>query len=309
MIRYIAARYALLFTIFISLGPVANAQNSFLPPSEQYNPDRLRGVVIAEVAGGILVSAGLYYLWYRKSAHSHFHFFNDNAEWLQMDKAGHATTAYNIGAIQYDLMRWCGVSNHSSIAIGSATAIGYMSIIEILDGFSTKWGFSPGDMLANIIGTAIFAGQQRYWGEQRISMKFSYHASIYPKYYPQELGENWISRIIKDYNGQTYWLSLNIRSFLPTRSDFPTWLNITAGYGAEGMIGARGNPGFVDGKPIPAFPRYRQFYLAPDADLLRVPSSSDLYNSAAFFTQFLKIPAPTLEFNTLKRWKFHPLYF
>ena len=139
----------------------SEAQGVFLPPSTTYRPDRLKTVVISEVATGVAISAGLYFLWYRKHPRSHFHFFNDNNEWLQMDKIGHATTAYNIGAIQYDLMRWCGVDNNQSIAIGGLTAIGYMSIVEIFDGFSSKWGFSTGDMLANIFGAALFSAQQK----------------------------------------------------------------------------------------------------------------------------------------------------
>jgi Predicted periplasmic lipoprotein (DUF2279) len=294
---------------FISFLPEAPAQGMFLQPGDQYNPDRLRGVVVSEIAGGILISAGLYYLWYRKHPRSAFHFFNDNREWLQMDKMGHATTAYNIGAIQYDLMRWCGVGNDASIAIGSITAVGYMSIIEVLDGFSSKWGFSKGDMAANLIGTALFAGQQKFWNGQRISLKFSYHSTIYPAYYPQELGKNWISRILKDYNGQTYWLSINIKSFLSAKNDFPSWLNMSLGYGAEGMIGASSNPDSVNGRLIPQFTRYRQFYLAPDADLIRVPTNSQAFSTAAYLTRFIKMPAPTLEWNTLRKWKFHPLYF
>ena len=141
------------------------------------------------------------------------------------------------------------------------------------------------------------------------AMKFSYHASIYPRYYPEELGRNWISRILKDYNGQTYWLSFNIKSFLSAKNDFPSWLNMSFGYGAEGMIGARTNPTVLNGQAIPAFPRYRQFYFAPDVDLLRVPSNSQFFNAAAYFTRFIKFPAPALEWNTLKRVSFRPLYF
>jgi Predicted periplasmic lipoprotein (DUF2279) len=285
------------------------SQNEFLKPSPVYQPDRLAGVVITEVAGGVAISAGLYFLWYRKHPRSHFHFFNDNAEWLQVDKAGHATTAYNIAAIQYDLMRWSGVKNDASIAIGSLTALGYMSIIEVLDGFSSKWGFSTGDMLANIVGAALFAGQQRAWNQQRISLKFSYHTTIYPSYYPAELGNSFISRMIKDYNGQSYWLSFNIKSFLPASSDWPVWLNLSAGYGAEGMIGARSNPLTVNGNPIPSYPRYRQFYLGADADLFRISSPSYLFNALSYGTRFVKIPAPALEWNTLKQWKFHPFYY
>jgi hypothetical protein len=285
------------------------AQSLFLPPSATYQPDRLKTVVITEVATGVAISAGLYFLWYRKHPRSHFHFFNDNGEWLQMDKAGHATTAYNIGAIQYDLMRWCGVSNNSSITVGGLTAIGYMSIIEIFDGFSSKWGFSKGDMLANIFGAALFAAQQKGWNQQRIEMKWSFHASPYAKYYPAELGSNFLSRMLKDYNGQTYWLSFNVASFLPAGSGFPYWLNMSAGYGAEGMVGANSNPASVDGKPVPEFPRYRKFYFAPDADLFRIPTQSSFYNAASYLTRFSKIPAPALEWSKLKGLRFIPIYY
>ena len=87
-----------------------------------------------------------------------------------------------------------------------------------------------------------------------LSLKFSYHNTIYPKYYPKELGSNFPSRLIKDYNGQTYWLSFNIKSFLSAKNDFPAWLNMSVGYGAEGMMGASRNPEVIDGKTIPSFP-------------------------------------------------------
>jgi hypothetical protein len=308
-IKYFFLKFSFLLVFFLSQLSDLSAQNDFLPPSNQYNPDRLKGVVISEIAGGLLISTGLYFLWYRKHPRTSFHFFNDNAEWLQIDKVGHLTTAYNIAVIQYDLMRWCGVNNDASIAIGSLTALGYMSIIEVLDGFSSKWGFSTGDMLANIAGTALFAAQQRGWNEQRLAMKFSYHGTIYPKYYPDELGKNWISRIIKDYNGQTYWLSFNLKSIMSSKSDFPAWLNLSMGYGVDGLIGARKNPDQSNGQSLPVFPRNRQFYLAPDLDLLKIPSNSSFFNTAAYLTQFIKFPAPALEWNTLKQWKFHPFYF
>lgn len=285
------------------------AQEIFLPPSAVYRADRLKTVVITEVATGVAISAGLYFLWYRKHPRSHFHFFNDNGEWLQMDKIGHATTAYNIGTIQYDLMRWCGVKNDASIAVGGLTAIGYMSIIEIFDGFSSKWGFSTGDMIANIFGAALFAAQQKGWNQQRISLKWSFHSSPYAKYYPAELGSGFLSRMIKDYNGQTYWLSFNVASFLPANSGFPYWLNMSVGYGAEGMIGARTNPATINGKPVPDFPRYRKFFFAPDADLYRIPTNSSFYNAAAYLTRFSKIPAPTLEWSKFKGFRFIPIYY
>ena len=307
-LRNLISRPLIIFFLLVTT-VTGFAQGVFLPPSDVYRADRLKTVIISEVATGVAISAGLYFLWYRKHPRTHFHFFNDNGEWLQMDKIGHATTAYNIGAVQYDLMRWCGVKTDVSVAVGGLTAIGYMSIVEIFDGFSSKWGFSQGDMLANIVGASLFAGQQLGWNQQRISLKWSFHGSPYAKYYPAELGSNFFSRMIKDYNGQTYWLSVNIASFLPVNTSFPYWLNMSLGYGAEGMIGARTNPTMISGKAIPEFPRYRKFYFAPDANLFSIPTNSSFYNAAAYLTKFSKIPAPALEWSKPKGFRFIPLYY
>jgi len=138
-----------------------------------------------------------------------------------MDKIRHATTVYNISSVQYNLMRWSGINSHVSVLIGGLTGLAYLSLIEIMDGFSAEWGFSKGDMLANISGAALFTAQQAAWSQQRIQMRFSFHKSIFAKFNPDELGESFPQRLIKDYNGQTYWLSFNIHSFLNTQNNFP----------------------------------------------------------------------------------------
>ncbi|HVM88751.1 MAG TPA: DUF2279 domain-containing protein [Puia sp.] len=285
------------------------AQRDFFQPSSNLNQGRINGVVIAEAVGGTLVTIGLNYLWYRKFPHSQFHLFNDNAEWLNVDKVGHAATAYNIAAVQSDIFRWAGVKPVPAAAIGSLTALGFMTMIEILDGHSAKWGFSIGDMLANVSGCLLFQGQQWMWNEQRISLKFSYHYTMFAKYYPQELGKNFRERLLKDYNGQAYWLSFNIASFLPATSSFPKWLNASVGYGAEGMIGARENPGEINGKTIPDFKRYRQFYFSFDTDLYRINNTSDFANTLLKFNRTLKLPFPAIEWNRTEGTKWHWLYY
>ena len=202
------------------------AQPAFLPPSDQYRPDRLRKVVLAETALFAVTSIGLYALWYKKFPRSRFHLHNDNREWLQVDKIGHATTAYTIAAMQHDLMRWSGVKPAPAITTAALTSLAYLSIIEVMDGFSRDWGFSTGDMLANISGAALFAAQQYAWGEQRMGLKISARFTPYAAYNPALLGKHWASRLMKDYNGQTYWLSLNLRSFLPNNTGIPVWANV-----------------------------------------------------------------------------------
>lgn len=284
------------------------AQPAFLPPSEVYRPDRLRKVVIGESIVFVATSVGLYYLWYKKFPKSRFHFLNDNREWFMIDKVGHATTAYTLATMHHDLMRWSGVKPSTAIATSALSSLAYMSIIEIMDGFSKDWGFSKGDMLANVSGAALFAAQQHWWGQQRVGLRVSARFTPYSKYNPQLLGSNWASRLMKDYNGQTYWLSVNIHSFLKSNSNFPVWLNAAAGYGADGMIGAAKNPANIGGKSVPKFKRQQQFYIAADADFSNL-NTSEAVSVPLYFLQFIKTPAPAIEINTAGKIKLHLLQF
>jgi hypothetical protein len=285
------------------------AQRDFFEPSIKYNSSRGTGIIISESVLATAVTFGLNYLWYKKFPHSKFHLFNDDNEWLNMDKVGHATTAYNIATIQSDFFRWAGVKPAPAAAIGSLTALSFMTMIEILDGHSAKWGFSIGDMMANLSGCLLFQGQQWMWNQQRTSLKFSYHYTMFAKYYPQELGSNWSERIIKDYNGQTYWLSINIASFLPAKANFPNWLNASFGYGAEGMIGAVKNPSEINEQKIPDFKRYRQFYFSFDTDLYRIDDVSYFGKTLLKFNHIFKTVSPTLEWNNEEGVKWHWLYY
>lgn len=296
----------LLFVSICSFNSTAQIKNEqgLLNASQHFNNRRFSTVVISEAALGTIATIGLQYLWYKSFPRSRFHFFNDNDEWLNMDKVGHATTAYNIAAVQYNLMRWSGVNKNSSLWIAGGTALAYMSMIEISDGFSKEWGFSPGDMIANITGTAIFAAQQAVWNQQRVQMQFSFHHSIYAKYNPGELGTNLPQRLLKDYNGQSYWLSLNISSFLG-HTNFPKWINANVGYGAEGMTGAVTNPSIVNSKPVPPFERQRKLFFS-------VTGAFTTKNNIPYpsWINVFKVPSPAIEWKLKdNKIKFRPLYF
>lgn len=279
---------------------------SFLPPSPQYKQGRMTGIIVAEAVAGTAITVGLNYLWYKKFPHSRFHFFNDNHEWLGVDKVGHATTAYNIAVMQNDLLRWAGAGPHVAMLAGGLTSLGFMTMIEILDGHSAKWGFSGGDMLANTAGCLLFAAQQYAWGEQRLQLRFSYHPTIYPKYNPGELGRNWIQRILKDYNGQTYWLSVNLPAFAPK---VPAWMSLSFGYGADGMTGASANPTSVQGVEIPSFTRSRQYYFSAGPSLANYTPQGFAVGTLKALNTVFPAPAPTLRFQKGKKMHFYPLYF
>ena len=207
----------------------------FLKPSDTLNKPRRNTVVISEASIGAVTLVGLNQLWYADFERSKFHTINDNNEWLQMDKLGHVFTSYQLGKHGAQLLNWSGVSERDQLLYGATLGFTFLTAVEVLDGYSEEWGFSWGDIVANGAGTGLYIGQELLWKEQRIALKYSFHHTKYAKQRPDKLGETYLEQILKDYNGQTYWLSANLHSFFKN-SKIPKWLNIAVGYGGQGML-------------------------------------------------------------------------
>ncbi len=255
-------------------------------------------------------------LWYDQYPRTSFHFFNDVKEWQQMDKAGHMFTAYFESEWLYHVARWTGMKRGPSIWAGALTAVGLQTTIEVLDGFSSAWGFSMYDFTANIIGSGLWATQQAIWDDQRIKMKVSSTFIMYPEDVvtgsPEGtttirertddlFGVNIFQTFLKDYNAQTIWMSFNIHSFLKEESRFPKWLNVALGYGAENMYGGFENQWMLGENTFtldPAvYPRYRQWYISPDVDLSRIRIKSKFLKTILCMANIFKFPAPALVIN------------
>lgn len=278
-------------------------------------PEKLHKTRLALLlsAQGIIYSGSIIALsemWYSKYNKTKFHYFNDGQEWLQMDKVGHAMTASSVSSFCYYSFRWAGVEHVPAVLYGSALGFSYMTTIEILDGYSGGWGFSSADLAANVFGTALFMTQQLLWKSQKIKMKFSYHPTRYAQYRPSLLGENAIYSILKDYNGQTHWVSLNSSLFLPKKLNVPKWLCVSFGYGAEGMLGGFENPEYSDnGTPLPVFSRYRKVFLSLDIDFSQIPTRSKFVKVLLLAINAIKMPFPALEYNSKGQFRFHYMYF
>ena len=253
--------------------------------------------------------------WYKDYPREPFHFFNDWPEWQQQDKFGHAWSSYQISRFSADMWRWSGVSRNKAAWIGGASGIAYLSIIEILDGFSSGWGFSTGDMLMNIAGAALYTGQELGWQDQKFQLKLSYHPY---DYLPADearaadlFGTGTMERVLKDYNAQTYWLSFSPRSFIP-HSRWPAWLSLSVGHSAELMLGGRENVWTDEnGQTVDRTDaaRYHRLFLSLDIDLTRIPTRSRFFKSVFSVVSVLKVPAPALEYDTRGNWKAHWIYY
>ena len=189
-------------------------------------------------------------------------------------------------------------------------------VIEVLDGFSEGWGWSWADFGANIIGSGALVAQELAWDEQRIKFKFSFHGKSYddPELNQRSdnlFGKTIAERLLKDYNGQTYWASVNLRSFFKN-SRLPEWLSLSVGYGSEGLFGGRENIGKDEEGNIIFnrldIPRYRQWFLAPDLDLARIKTNKKGWKLLLAALSVFKFPSPALEFSRGK-FRLRPLYF
>lgn len=299
---------------------------SFLASAPTYSEKRF--VYASSLAGVTYAgfSIGLYNSWYKNYPQSDFHFFNDIREWNQVDKGGHLFSAYFQSHFFYRGARWTGSSEKKSIHYGLLGGFLFQSTIEMMDGFSRDWGFSIGDMTANMLGLSTFYFQQKYWGEQKITLK----ESSWPVAYGLEeirsvnggpatslkertdrlFGSSGLEKALKDYNVQTYWASFNIHALLGKGNKWPEWLNLALGYGAGNLYGGFANEWRVN-DAIYAYKtneRYRQYYVALDYDLRKIFKKSPSLNAVMHVLDLYKWPAPALEYNTLEGFKFHLLF-
>ena len=260
---------------------------------DTYNK-KISKVIIIDAATYSTVNTGLYFLWYKNYKQSRFHWFDDSNEWLQVDKFGHSFSSYYMSRIINQELLWAGIDNKRSTRLASSIGFAVTSTIEIYDGFSDKWGASWSDLSANFIGSSLFLLQEEIWQEQRITPKFSFQKTVFTDIRPNTLGSNIAENILKDYNGQTYWLSVNINSF-SNNSRIPKWLNLSFGYGANGMLGGKNNNITLNNIYYGTQSRERQFYLSFDIALDRIKTKSKFANKILKTFNVIKIPLPALE--------------
>ena len=282
-------------------------------PSQAKSRQWIVGGTEAAIWAGTFI--GLNKAWYADYPRENFHFFNDWGEWQQMDKIGHAWTSYQLSRLSGDAWTWAGLAPRKAAIVGGITGVAYMSAIEILDGFSSKWGFSTGDMIMNITGASLYTIQQLAWHRQTLQIKFSYwpyaYASDLKPRADELFGKSAMERVLKDYNGQTYWLNANLHDLFPD-SRIPGWFCVSLGYGARVMLGGRENKWTEsDGTTVDRtdIKRYRRFFLSADVDLTRIRTRSKVLKTVFSLVNMVKIPAPAIEINTDGGFKLHALYY
>ena len=247
---------------------------------------------------------GLYNLWYKKYPQTSFHFFNDLDEWNYIDKMGHVFSSYQVARkshlfldkknIEHPLEKSCFYS------------LFFMMGIEVLDGFSTEWGFSNYDLISNFIGTGLFYIQEKKFNTQFLKLKFSSHLSPYATCRPTLLGNSFQENIFKDYNGQTYWITFDFNTRIQQKFKIFKYINLALGYSIDGFTGARYNPN-LNCAECNNLKRQSQYILSFDLDLTEIETKNKFLK--LFFNAFsiIKFPTPALLIQSESQFKL--LYF
>lgn len=259
---------------------------------------RIKNVLLFSIGVYSLLLIALGYAWYSKQWGSSFHFFDDTAEWKQMDKFAHFFWSFQVSVASTRLLAWAQADERKSILYGTLLGFLFVSSIEILDGFSESYGASVFDILANALGCSAFIAQRFLLKRIVAWPKFSFHTTSFAPLRPAMLGNGFLEEVLKDYNGQTFWYSANFK-IIP----LPSWLTIAVGIGAEGMVRGRDE----ENEEMNLSP-YRKYFLSLDLNFSNIKTSSKILGYAFRILNVIKIPAPAIEFSS-HGIKFHPIYF
>ncbi len=248
---------------------------------------------------------GLNALWYNDYDRSSLHSFNDNDEWLQMDKVGHAYSTFTLSKLSYELYSHKDEkSRKQALIYSTVSSFAFLTTVEVFDGFSKEWGFSWGDFAANTSGIALFAAQEYFFKRQIIQLKYSFYPTDYADIRPDVLGSSLLEKAFKDYNGQTYWASVNLNA-IHSRVK-PKWLSVAFGLGADQMVFANQSESFFNGAQYNA---NRQYYLSLDVDWEQIQTKKEWLKWVFKVANCIKIPAPSFEMQRGKKIQFKALYF
>ena len=296
-----------LFLIAISL--ILNKNLLYATSQTDSSKTIIKIINIGVPSAAVISLVGINEVWYKNYARSDFHFFDDLKEWNGMDKIGHACTSYQLNKISHSLFEKNNIKK--PLLKSSVYTFGYMLGVELLDGYSTEWGFSIYDVIGNGLGTILYTFQERKFKNQAFKIKFSSNKSTYASCRPSLLGENRLQQILKDYNGQTYWLTFNYNELWNKRIKLFDYIDFAFGYSIDGFTGGHNNPEISSCNCLindcNNLKRTSQFIFSVDLNTSKIKNKHPILGKFLLPFDIVKIPFPAFILNNSKNFKL--IYF
>jgi len=141
------------------------------------------------------------------------------------DKTGHFYMSYMLSELFLLDFKRHGVTNpETKAALAAMTA---MTLVELGDATSDKYGFSSEDLIANTLGVASswWLGTNPVW-DNRIDIRMEYWPSN---------GYNVQNDAVSDYSGMKHLVALRADGFQSLQNTPFKWLELQAGYYTRGF--------------------------------------------------------------------------
>jgi uncharacterized protein YfiM (DUF2279 family) len=111
-------------------------------------------------------------------------------------------------------------------AMGALSSFTIQGMMELMDSFTSSYGFSYEDMVMNTAGVLLgYAFDRNPDWQRKIDFRLDYKPS---------LGKNFESDVFTDYESHKYLFALKGEGFDATRKTFLRYLELQAGYTAKG---------------------------------------------------------------------------
>lgn len=265
----------------------------------------------------LITGESLFYLYFTYASSQRFfkdypysplHFKNDANYWRGMDKGFHSYFNYSLNKGNYELYRLAGFNKKQALLYSTINTSLIMTTKEWIDGHIDVGGFSVRDIIANTAGSGLFTLQKIYFDHQFLKMKYSFNpfGENYHQYNPTELGYNIPSRMFRNYNEMTFWLSINPSLFID-EEPFP--ISIALGYSANGLLSSQRNEVIEYQNGLSPVDRISHYYLSIDIDFEAIKTDNKALKVVFFCLDHIKVPLPGVGFNSKGQFKAYPLLF
>jgi len=203
----------------------AQSKSGDVPPNLQ-----LRNTLIIGT-GVTLVAAYGSQKWWRPGFGGGFDttnegWFGSGTQFGGADKLGHLYSNYASVRLLTPLFESAGNSREASVPLAVWSTLGIYTAVEVVDGFSQSWKFSPQDAIANVTGALLGVVLETHPEFDAIfDFRVDYRRSPRsPDFDP-----------FGDYSAQKYLLVIKADGFAPLReSSFLRYFEVAIGYGTRG---------------------------------------------------------------------------
>ena len=150
------------------------------------------------------------------------------------DKLGHVYANYVSIRLYTNVLEWGGFSRKESLVSATVLTAVFFTAVELKDGYQPRYGFSIGDMVANLSGEGAALGLALVPGlGEAVSFKLMYSPS---RDFRRAVAAGGPLNMPEDYTGQTYLVALHLAALPFAKGELNAlrYLDISLGYGTRG---------------------------------------------------------------------------